>query len=70
MAVSQGFFIKAALPVVGLCILLSLAIAANFEPKKDYSRRIFLSMNAGPASELSEEAFWNARMRAYSSFHF
>jgi signal transduction histidine kinase/BarA-like signal transduction histidine kinase len=44
MAVSQAFFIKAALPVVGICILLSLAIAAYFEPKKDFSRRIFLSM--------------------------
>jgi len=44
MAVSQLLFIKAAMPVVGLCIILPLGLAAYFEPKKDYSRRIFLSM--------------------------
>ena len=35
-------------PLAGICILLVLGLAAYMEPKKDYSRRIYLFMGISP----------------------
>ena len=37
---SEGIVI----PILGLCIIFALAVAAYLEPKKDYSRRVYIFM--------------------------
>ena len=44
-------------PILGLCILLPLFAAAYLEPKKDYSRRTFISMLYATAGILVSELF-------------
>ena len=45
-----------AIPLLGICILLPLAVAAYLEPKKDFSRRVFLTMLYVCALVLAAEA--------------
>jgi hypothetical protein len=33
-----------AVPILGICIVLSLGVAAYLEPQKDYSRRTYIQM--------------------------
>lgn len=33
-----------AIPIVGICIIFALAVAAYVEPKKDFSRGIYITM--------------------------
>ena len=40
------------IPILGLCIIFALAVAAYFEPKKDYSRRLYIFMNQGEEEKL------------------
>jgi signal transduction histidine kinase len=46
-----------AIPVLGLCIIFALAIAAFLEPKKDYSRRVYIFMLIFCAIVLLTECF-------------
>ncbi len=46
-----------AIPVLGICIVLSLGIAAYLEPQKDYSRRTYIQMLLTCAVILTAECF-------------
>jgi signal transduction histidine kinase/CheY-like chemotaxis protein len=45
------------IPIIGICIVLSLGIAAYLEPQKDYSRRTFIQMLLCCAVILIAECF-------------
>ena len=49
---SEGIVI----PILGLCIIFALAVAAYLEPKKDYSRRVYIFMGDLPESTGSAAA--------------
>jgi hypothetical protein len=44
-----------AIPILGLCIVLFLGIAAYLEPQKDYSRRTYIQMLVSCAAILAAE---------------
>lgn len=44
-----------AIPVLGLCVVLSLGVAAYLEPQKDYSRRTYILMLLSCAAILAAE---------------
>lgn len=44
-----------AIPILGLCVVLSLGIAAYLEPQKDYSRRTYIQMLLSCAAILAAE---------------
>jgi len=44
-----------AIPILGLCVVLSLGIAAYAEPQKDYSRRTYIQMLLSCAAILATE---------------
>ena len=43
-----------AIPIVGICIIFALMVAAYLEPKKDYSRKIFIFMDVGMDGHLAK----------------
>jgi hypothetical protein len=44
VTISLSSSIGIVIPILGLCCLLPLAAAAYLEPKKDYSRRLYICM--------------------------
>jgi len=53
-----------AIPVLGLCVVLALGIAAYMEPQKDYSRRTYIQMLLSCAAILATECVQTLPVRS------
>jgi|GEM_PF-741232 len=56
-----------AIPILGLCVVLSLGIAAYLEPQKDYSRRTYIQMLLSCAAILVTECVQVLPNHSYAS---